>query len=133
MDMRLINFLKKIKILLKSYVISVQISICKGGGTLPSKDDISAIFTNLPPNKILKDKFLFGVYKSNKLIGIIDIIRDFPTIGEWTIGLLLLEPEERRKGLGIIIHEALVKWARHLGAKRFSIGVIEDNYRAFKF
>ena len=103
------------------------------GGALPSKDDVSALFTDLPPNKNLEDKFLFGVFKSNKLIGIIDIIRDFPTISEWTIGLLLLEPEERGKGLGIIIHEALVKWTRHLGAKRFSIGVIEDNNRAFKF
>jgi len=67
------------------------------------------------------------------IFAIINIIRDFPTISEWTIGLLLLEPEERGRGLGIIIHEALVKWAGHLGAKRFSIGVIEDNNRAFKF
>lgn len=103
------------------------------GGALPSKDDGSALFTDLPPNKSLEDKFLFGVYKFNKLIGIIDIIKDFPAISEWTIGLLLIEPEERGKGLGIMIHDALVNWARHLGAKKFSIGVIEDNDRAFRF
>lgn len=82
------------------------------GGALPSKDSVSALFTGLPPNKNLEDKFLLGVYKSNRLIGIIDIIRDYPTISEWLIGLLLLEPEERGKGLGTIIHEALIrcKW-----------------------
>lgn len=103
------------------------------GGALPTKDDVSALFTELPPNKNLEDKILLGVYKSNKLIGIIDIIRDYPIKSEWTIGLLLLEPEERGKGLGAIIHEALIKRARHLGAKRFSIGVIEDNNKAFSF
>lgn len=46
---------------------------------------------------------------------------------------MLLEPEERGKGAGMVIHKALVGWARHLGAKRFSIGVVEDNDKAFKF
>lgn len=103
------------------------------GGQLPSKDDMDNIFTDLPPNKTLTDKFVFGVYRSNKLIGIIDIIRNFPTIGVWTIGVLLLDPEERGKGLGTVIHQSLVKWAKKLGAKKFRIGVIEENYKAYKF
>lgn len=103
------------------------------GGSLPTKEDIKAIFTDLPSNKDIKDKFVLGVYKSNELVGIIDIIRGYPTIREWTIGLLLLEPEERGKGLGFVIHEALVNWAKDLGAKQFTVGVIQDNYRALKF
>jgi len=87
------------------------------GGALPTKDDVSALFTDLPPNKSLEDKFLLGIYRYNNLIGIIDIVRDYPIISEWTIGLLLLEPKERGRGLGTVIHEALVKWAKSLGAK----------------
>lgn len=103
------------------------------GGTLPTKDDVNNLFTDLPPNKNLEDKFLFGIYKSNNLIGIIDIIRNYPTVSEWTIGLLLLEPKERGRGLGTVIHEALVRWAKSLGAKRFRIGVINDNDSACRF
>jgi len=44
-------------------------------------------------------------------------VRDYQIISEWTIGLLLLEPKERGRGLGTVIHEALVKWAKSLGAK----------------
>jgi len=91
------------------------------------------LFTDLPQNKSFEDKFLLGIYKSNDLIGIIDIIRDYPTISEWTIGLLLLEPKERGRGLDTAIHEALDKWAKSFGAKRFRIGVIDYNDRAFKF
>lgn len=102
-------------------------------GVLPSKEDIDKIFTDLPPNKNFKDKFILGVYKSDKLVGIIDIIKDFPTIGEWMLGLMLIEPEERGNGLGKIIHESLIEWAKGLGANSFRIGVIEDNYKAFNF
>lgn len=103
------------------------------GGVFPSKEEINDIFTDLPPNKNLEDKFLLGVYKFEELIGMVDIIKDFPTIGEWTLGLMLIEPGERGNGLGKIIHKELIKWAKGLGAKTFRIGVIEDNHKAFKF
>ena len=35
--------------------------------------------------------------------------------------------------LGKIAHEALVGWAKELGAKSFRIGVIEDNYKGINF
>lgn len=103
------------------------------GGVYPSEEEINNIFIDLPPNKNLEDKFLLGVYKSDELVGMVDIIKDFPTIGEWTLGLMLIEPGERDSGLGKIIHKALIKWAKNLGAKTFRIGVIENNQKAFKF
>lgn len=103
------------------------------GGVFPSKEEIDSMFNDLPPNKDLEDKFLLGVYKSDELVGMVDIIKDFPTIGEWTLGLMLIEPGERGSGLGKIIHKELIKWAKDLGAKTFRIGVIENNQKAFKF
>jgi RimJ/RimL family protein N-acetyltransferase len=65
-----------------------------------------------------------GVFKdSNKLIGIIAIVRNFIAVGQWIIGLMLIDPEERGNGLGKKVHGALVKWAIKLGAKSFRIGV----------
>jgi RimJ/RimL family protein N-acetyltransferase len=102
-------------------------------GEFPSKEKIDKIFTDIPPNKKFDDKYILGVYNSDELVGIVDIIKDFPTIGEWVLGLMLLAPEERGNGLGKTIHEALVVWAKQQGAKTFRIGVIEDNYKAFNF
>lgn len=105
-------------------------------GILPSEEEIiDGVFTALPPSKKHEDKFVLGIYKFDlELVGIVDIVRDFPTIGQWIIGLMLIEPRERRNGLGKIVHEALVKWAISFGgAKSFRIGVIEDNYKGINF
>lgn len=103
-------------------------------GILPSKEEIGEIFNALPTNKNYEDKFVLGIYKfDNELVGIIDIVRDFPTVGEWMLGLMLIEPQERGNGLGKIVHEALVGWAINLGAKSFRIGVIEENNNGINF
>ncbi|WMJ81629.1 GNAT family N-acetyltransferase [Clostridium sp. MB40-C1] len=102
-------------------------------GILPSKEEIEEIFIALPPNKNYEDKFVLGIYKFDDLIGIVDVIKDFPTVGEWMLGLMLIEPEARGNGLGKIVHQALIMWAKDLGAKSFRIGVIEDNYKGINF
>ncbi|WP_315120859.1 hypothetical protein [uncultured Clostridium sp.] len=34
-----------------------------------------------------------GIYKfNNELVGIVDIVRDFPTAGQWMLELMLTEP-----------------------------------------
>lgn len=87
----------------------------------------------LPPGKKYKDKFVLGIYKcSNELIGIIEIVKNF-SVGEWMLGLFLIEPEERSHGLGKLVHEALSQWAITLGARSFRIGVIAENYKGKKF
>ena len=103
-------------------------------GVLASKKEALEIFNSLPPGKNYEDKFVIGIFKyGNELTGIIDIVKNFPDNGEWMLGLLLIEPEERGRGLGKLIHEALVQWAITLGAKSFRIGVIEDNHKGKKF
>lgn len=97
-------------------------------------DVTKEVFEDIPPNKDYIDKFVFGVFKNNsQLVGIIDIVRDFPTQEEWIIGLMLIEPNERKNKLGTKIHKSLIKWATDLGAKPFRIGVIKDNHVAMKF
>jgi GNAT superfamily N-acetyltransferase len=103
-------------------------------GVLPSKKDALEIFSSLPPGKSYEDKFVLGIYKSrDELIGIIEIVRDFPVIGEWMLGLLFIEPDERHHGLGRRVHEALVQWAITLGSRSFRIGVIKENHKGKKF
>lgn len=103
-------------------------------GTYPSKEDAKELFTDLPPDKNYEDKFVLGIFNSNnKLIGIIDIVKDFPTLGQWMLGLLLVEPNERCNGLGKMIHSALAEWAINLDATSFRIGVLEENIKGLSF
>lgn len=103
-------------------------------GVFPSKKEALEIFNELPPGKNYEDKYSLGVFNNtNEQIGIIDIVRDFPVVGEWMLGLLLIKPKERNHGLGKMIHESLVQWAITLGATSFRIGVIDDNYKGKKF
>lgn len=103
-------------------------------GVLPSIEDVNEVFMALPHNKSYEDKFVLGVFKfDNKLVGIVDIVRDFPTAGEWMLGLMLIDPDERGNGIGKIVHKALSEWAINLGAKSFRIGVIQENHKGIKF
>lgn len=103
-------------------------------GVLPSIETVNELFMALPPNKNYEDKFVLGIYRfHDELVGIIDIVKDFPTVGEWMLGLVLISPNERGNGLGTIVHETLNKWAINLGAKSFRIGVMQDNYKGIKF
>ncbi|KEI01249.1 GNAT family N-acetyltransferase [Clostridium botulinum] len=102
-------------------------------GIIPSKQKVKEIFIALPPNKNYKDKFVLGVYKFDELVGIVDIVKNFPTMGEWMLGLIVIDPEERGNGLGKRVHKELVAWAKALGAKSFRVGVIEENYKGIKF
>jgi RimJ/RimL family protein N-acetyltransferase len=101
---------------------------CLHEGTPVPKNAAADIFTSLPPGKAQKDKFVFGVVKPDgTLVGVIDLVQDFPETGVWMLGLMLLAPEERGNGTGRAAHEGIVGWAKALGAKSMRIGVIEEN------
>ncbi|WP_446896954.1 GNAT family N-acetyltransferase [Clostridium sp. LBM24168] len=104
------------------------------GGVEASRKDVEEIFEELPPGKNYNDKFVFGIFKNyDKLIGIIDIVKNFPVSNQWMLGLMLIDPMERRKGLGRIVHCRLTEWAGGLGAESFRIGVVDKNIEGLRF
>src|SRR6266704_116523 len=55
----------------------------------------------LPPGKEYDDKFLLGIFAGpQELVGVLDVIRDYPAQGEWWLGVLMLDPARRGQGLG---------------------------------
>lgn len=100
----------------------------------PTRDNAGAEdLAALPPGKVADDKFAFGIAVHERLIGYADLVRDHPTRGEWSLGLLLLDPQERSRGLGSRIYAALARWAHEQGAESVLIGVLEHNPRAARF
>ena len=103
------------------------------GGSVPP-NAAAELFTELPPGKLQKDKFVFGVEKPDgTLAGVVDFVRNFPEPGVWMLGLLLLAPGERGRGMGRAVHTELVQWAKALGARSVRIGVIEENRGGARF
>ncbi|KGG80336.1 hypothetical protein Y919_06930 [Caloranaerobacter azorensis H53214] len=102
-------------------------------GRKADESSVKELFEDLPPGKHIDDKNIFGVFYNEKLIGIVDLVQDFPEKGEWIIGLMLLHPDERRKGLGKAIHDIIVDIANEQKAKKLRIGVVEQNEKALKY
>lgn len=92
----------------------------------PAKDDLAAT----PPGRLLDDKIVIGIFDANTLVGVLDLFRDEPRPGEWWLGLLMLDPAVRSRGLGRRIVEAALPWS---GARVMWLGVLEANPRAERF
>ena len=103
-------------------------------GSLPEKDAGLEILNDLPPGWESKDKHVFGCFNEhNLLIAVIDIIADYPHKGEWIIGLLMIDPKERGKGLGRVLHEFIKDYVLMYKADKLRIGVVQENTNATGF
>lgn len=103
-------------------------------GGLPGKEAGHAILNDLPPDKSYSDKHVFGCFnEGGTLIAIVDIVSDYPSKGEWIIGLLMIDIAERGKGLGKTLHEYAKDYALMYGANKLRIGVVEENRKAYSF
>ena len=103
-------------------------------GLPPDPSGAQKILTDLPDGKSRMDKFVLGFYaESTRLVGILDVIRDYPRKDDWWLGLLLLDPDYRSQGLGKLIYWAFEAWAARWGAGSIYAGVIQRNERAYKF
>lgn len=68
-----------------------------------------------------------------RLVGIQEGVSDFPSPGEWYLGLMLLAPEVRGHGRGAAVIRAYEDWLRGQGARLLRLGVAEQNPDAHRF
>lgn len=66
-------------------------------------------------------------------IAVIDMVKDFKTEREWTLGLMMIDPSERGKGLGKRLHEYIKEMAAACHAEKLCLGFVLDNTKAQKF
>lgn len=103
-------------------------------GRAPAPGDGLAILTDLPPDAAPEAKLVLGLLSSGPdtgpedLLGLVDVIRDWPEPGTAHIGLLLTHQDHRGRGLGRLLHESLLAQLRALGGTdRLRIGIVATN------
>jgi RimJ/RimL family protein N-acetyltransferase len=89
---------------------------------------------DVPPGKTPDDKLVLGIRTGNRrLVGVIDLLLDYPLTGIWFIGLMLLDPDWCGQRLGAQAVDQLAAWAYRHGAQRLRLGVVGDNWRGQRF
>lgn len=103
-------------------------------GSPPGPDAGYDLYFDLPTGKEEKDKILLGFFNiEGKMLGILDMIRDYPAKNINFIGLMMIDPAERRKGLGEMIIDRLSEWLKPSGTYELQLGVVRQNTRALNF
>jgi RimJ/RimL family protein N-acetyltransferase len=81
----------------------------------PGAADAQSTFTVLPEGKSYEDKFVFGIFAGNEMVGCIDLIRSYPTTNAATLGLLLVAEQHQGIGIGRQAFTLLEQFAREWG------------------
>lgn len=104
-------------------------------GVVASREMAEEVLAMAPPGHEA-GKWLLGVMdpeSGERMDGVLDVIRDYPSAGEWYVGLLLLSPELRGQGLGEEVMRALEAWIVGEGGRSIQIAVLEHNAAAQRF
>jgi len=92
------------------------------------------LFQALPPGGSFSNKLMIGIFhREDAIDGVLEGMRHYPEESIWWIGLLLLAPNIRNRGVGRRLVEAFIISARDNRAKAVRLGVAEENERAYRF
>jgi GNAT superfamily N-acetyltransferase len=78
--------------------------------------------------------FLAGLFDSaGELCAVVDVTRREPGVGEWWIGLILVRPDLRGRGIGAAVVDAVEEWVRAEGGRAIFLAVQRRNAAALCF
>lgn len=102
----------------------------------PVQDQAAMELWNGSPDGVDPDKkVVFGIFaaQEHRLIGVFDLIKAYPNPETLSLGLMLLEPASRNKGLGHLAYKSLEEWALDQNMVRVRLGVISTNEKGLSF
>lgn len=103
-------------------------------GEKPGPAHVNEFFVGRPPHLSQNDKLLVGISNAHGAgIGLIEILKGHPSITDWYIGLLMIDPEYRKHGLGKAALNWVLDAARKTAVTRLLLCVLKDNPRAHAF
>lgn len=103
-------------------------------GAPPASDEAERAFVGGPPSKAVSDKQTIGVFDdADALVGVLDAIPDFPSDGTCTVGLLLLQPAVRGRGLGPAVLAAFEAWVARRGTRHLRTALAARHAEGIRF
>lgn len=103
-------------------------------GVPPGQADAQSTYSILPEGKSYDDKFVFGIYLDDRMIGCVDLIRGYPNTSTAYLGLLLIaEPFQRRRFGGAAyeqVEAAILGWH---SCNRVLLAVVRTNGQVIPF
>jgi ribosomal protein S18 acetylase RimI-like enzyme len=103
-------------------------------GEPPGPREADDLLRSLPRGKGHADKFVIGLFDApGHMVGVLDVIRDYPRHGNWYLGQLLFGPSSRGHHLGERVYRRLEDWVRAEGGKAIHLIVQEENPGALRF
>jgi GNAT superfamily N-acetyltransferase len=77
---------------------------------------------------------IYGIYsRQSELIGVLEMLRDYPNPQEWWLALLMLDPRVRNRGLGARVCASTLDWIAQEGGRAVWLGAQETNVDAQRF
>lgn len=102
-------------------------------GVAPGPAQVAGFFKGVPPGCDIAQSVKVGLFEADLLLGIADMAFGFPEAADAYIGLMLITPNARGKGLGKALLSLLEEEARARGAERMFAGLVEANTGARDF
>ncbi len=103
-------------------------------GHPPGSADAQSLYSILPEGKSYDDKFVYGIYFEEQMVGCADVIRGYPKACIALLGLLLVEEAHQGKGIETIAYRSLEqnirKWA---DVTHLQVQVVRTNEQALPF
>jgi len=92
------------------------------------------LLRDLPGGRGAADQVVFGLRDDEeRLVGAVDLVRDWPEPGEFFLGTMIIEPSIRGVGLGAGLHAQVLGWIRAHGARAVQLAVPVPNDGALRF
>jgi GNAT superfamily N-acetyltransferase len=103
-------------------------------GAPPRRDEAARWLAEVVPGKAAGDRLAFGLRDDEeRLVGAVDVVRDYPTAQEYWLGTMVIEPSIRGVGLGAWFHAQVLAWIRSQGARGVQLCVQRQNPGAIRF
>jgi ribosomal protein S18 acetylase RimI-like enzyme len=103
-------------------------------GLPPGPADSQSTYTMLPEGKGYDDKFVYGIYRGDEMVGCVDLIRGWPDACTAHLGLLLVAEPFQRQGIGAaalrLVEEEVLRWGT---CTTIRLGVVATNAQALPF
>jgi ribosomal protein S18 acetylase RimI-like enzyme len=78
-------------------------------------------------------RHVFGLLEAGEVFAVADLLQGHPTSNDWVIGLLLVDPAHRRKGIGRQLACAIIEWIAGNGGTVVRLVVQQQNLGALRF